>query len=215
MVTDDERGQAFTLESFVASIVLLTAVLFTLQATVITPTTGGQVSEPTREQLSTEASDLMNALSDDREANFANAIRYWDATGQTFDGAVDEMSGYGSDGPPQEMFDGAFEETFTDRGYTYNLVIHYRGGNVSNIDDGDGTLALVYRGPPAPDAVSVSQTVTLFDNSTLDQDVNDDDRQLWEYDTDPSDGDDGYFPIPDAAPHSPLYNVVEVRLTVW
>jgi hypothetical protein len=113
------------------------------------------------------------------------------------------------------MFDGAFEETFTDRGYTYNLVIHYRGGNVSNIDDGDGTLALVYRGPPAPDAVSVSQTVTLFDNSTLDQDVNDDDRQLWEYDTDPSDGDDGYFPIPDAAPHSPLYNVVEVRLTVW
>ena len=83
------------------------------------------------------------------------------------------------------------------------------------MSEGDGTLALVYRGPPAPDAVSVSRTCALFDNSTLDQDVNDDDRQLWEYDTDPSDGDDGYFPIPDAAPNSPLYNVVEVRLTVW
>ncbi|WP_136591153.1 DUF7288 family protein [Salinigranum halophilum] len=215
MVTADDRGQAFTLEGFVASIVLLSAVLFALQATVITPTSGGQVSESTRGQLSTEASDLMDALADDPETNFANAVRRWDATGQVFDGAVDDSSGYGSEGPPPELFDGAFEETFTERGYTYNLVLHYRGGNVSDLNDGGGTLALVYRGPPAPDAVSVSQTVTLFDNTTLDQEVNNDGRQLWEYDTDPSDGDDGYFPIPDAAPRSPLYNVVEVRLTVW
>jgi hypothetical protein len=215
VVTTDDRGQAFTLEGFVASIVLLSAVLFALQATVITPTSGGQVSESTRGQLSTEASDLMDALADDPETNFANAIRRWDATGQVFDGAVDDSSGYGSEGPPPELFDEAFEETFTERGYTYNLVFHYRGGNVSDLNDGGGTLALVYRGPPAPDAVSVSQTVTLFDNTTLDQEVNNDDRQLWEYDTDPSDGDDGYFPIPDAAPRSPLYNVVEVRLTVW
>jgi hypothetical protein len=215
VVTADDRGQAFTLEGFVASIVLLSAVLFALQATVITPTSGGQVSESTRGQLSTEASDLMDALADDPETNFANAVRRWDATGQVFDGAVDDSSGYGSEGPPPELFDGAFEETFTERGYTYNLVLHYRGGNVSDLNDGGGTLALVYRGPPAPDAVSVSQTVTLFDNTTLDQEVNNDGRQLWEYDTDPSDGDDGYFPIPDAAPRSPLYNVVEVRLTVW
>ncbi len=214
-MTADDRGQAFTLEGFVASIVLLSAVLFALQATVITPTSGGQVSESTRGQLSTEASDLMDALADDPETNFANAVRRWDATGQVFDGAVDDSSGYGSEGPPPELFDGAFEETFTERGYTYNLVLHYRGGNVSDLNDGGGTLALVYRGPPAPDAVSVSQTVTLFDNTTLDQEVNNDGRQLWEYDTDPSDGDDGYFPIPDAAPRSPLYNVVEVRLTVW
>jgi len=214
-VTADDRGQAFTLEGFVASIVLLSAVLFALQATVITPTSGGQVSESTRGQLSTEASDLMDALADDPETDFANAVRRWDATGQVFDGAVDDSSGYGSEGPPPELFDGAFEETFTERGYTYNLVLHYRGGNVSDLNDGGGTLALVYRGPPAPDAVSVSQTVTLFDNTTLDQEVNNDGRQLWEYDTDPSDGDDGYFPIPDAAPRSPLYNVVEVRLTVW
>lgn len=214
-MTADDRGQAFTLEGFVASIVLLSAVLFALQATVITPTSGGQVSESTRGQLSTEASDLMDALADDPETDFANAVRRWDATGQVFDGAVDDSSGYGSEGPPPELFDGAFEETFTERGYTYNLVLHYRGGNVSDLNDGGGTLALVYRGPPAPDAVSVSQTVTLFDNTTLDQEVNNDGRQLWEYDTDPSDGDDGYFPIPDAAPRSPLYNVVEVRLTVW
>jgi hypothetical protein len=211
----DDRGQAFTLEGFVGSIVVLSAVLFALQATVITPTTGGQVSDSTRAQLSTEASDLMTTLSDDPQHDFVTAISYWDATDQTFAGAVDESSGYGSDGPPPEMFDGAFEETFTENGYTYNLVLHYRGGNVSDITDGSDSLALVYRGPPAPDAVSVSRTVTLFDNATLDQDVNDDGRQLWEYDTDPSDGDEGYFPIPDAAPGSPIYNVVEVRLTVW
>jgi hypothetical protein len=215
MVRRDDRAQAFTLEGFIGSIVILSAVLFALQAAVITPTTEGQVSESTRAQLSTEASDLLSTLADDPETNFAGAIRYWDATAQMFDGAVDEPSGYGSDGPPQGMFDGAFEETFTERGYTYNLVLHYRGGNVSDVTDGGGSLALVYRGPPAPDAVSVSRTVTLFDNSTLDQGINDDDRQLWEYDTDPSDGDDGYFPVPDAAPDSPLYNVVEVRLTVW
>jgi hypothetical protein len=212
---DHDRGQAFTLEGFAGSIVLLSAVLFTLQATVVTPTTGGQVSETTRAQLATEATDLMSTLADDPDTTFADAVRRWDSTGQTFDGAVDESSGYGSEGPPPGMFDGAFEETFTERGYTYNLVLHYRGGNVSNVSDGGGTLPLVYQGPPAPDAVSASRTFTLFDNATLDQTVNDDGRQLWEYDTDPSDGDDGYFPIPDAAPNSPLYNVVEVRVTVW
>lgn len=211
----DDRGQAFTMEGFIGSIVILTAVLFTLQATVLTPTTGGQVSGETRTQLSTEASDLLSTLADDPQTNFANAIGYWDSTAQVFDGAVGASSGYGSEGPPPEMFDQAFEETFTERGYTYNLVFRYRGGNVSNASEGGGTLPLVDRGPPAPDAVTVSQTFTLFDNSTLDQTVNDDDRQLWEYDTDPDDGDDGYFPVPDAAPNSPLYNVVEVRLTIW
>jgi hypothetical protein len=215
VVSADGRGQAFTLEGFVGSIVLLTAVLFTLQATVITPTTGGQVSETTRTQLSTEASDLLSTLADDPDTTFAGAIRYWDSTAQVFDGAVDVSSGYGADGPPTAMFDGAFEETFGERGYTYNLVFYYRGGNVSNVGAGDGSLRLVYRGPPAPDAVTVSQSFALFDNSTLDQEVNDDGRQLWEYDTDPDDGDEGYFPVPDAAPTSPLYNVVEVRLTVW
>jgi hypothetical protein len=214
VVTADERGQAFTLEGFVGSIVLLSAVLFALQATVATPTTGGQVSEPARAQLSTEATDLLRTLADDPETDFETAVRQWDATDQRFAGAVDASSGYGSEGPPPELFDGAFEETFAENGYTYNLVLHYRGGNVSNVSDGGGSIPLVYRGPPAPDAVSASQRVTLFDNTTLDRAVNDDERQLWEYDTDPDDG-DGYFPIPDAAPSGPIYNVVEVRLTVW
>jgi hypothetical protein len=73
---------------------------------------------------------------------------------------------------------------------------------------------MVWMGPPAAEAVTASQRVTLYDNETLTA-PGATDRELWEYDTDPSNGERGFYPIPDAAPNSPIYNVVEVRVTVW
>lgn len=215
MVSESDRGQAFTVEGFIASIVLMSAVVFSLQATVLTPTTGGEVSAEARTQLESEARDLVLAVGERQTQNFRGALLDWDSTERQFDGAVDGTVGYGADGPPPDTFDRAFEDTFRERGYTYNLQFRYRGGNTSNLTDGGGSLAFVDRGPPAPDAVTVGYTFALYDNETLDQTVNSDGRELWEYDQNATNAQDGYFPIPDAAPNSPLYNVVEVRLTVW
>jgi hypothetical protein len=73
---------------------------------------------------------------------------------------------------------------------------------------------MVWMGPPAAESVTTSQRVTLYDNETLTA-PGATDRELWEYDTDPSNGKRGFYPIPEAAPNSPIYNVVEVRVTVW
>jgi hypothetical protein len=209
----DDRGQAFTLEGFIASTIILSAIVISLGATVATPTTGGSVGGAETSQLRGETADLLASLH--AEGELVAAVRYWSSTEQRFYGARDESTGYGDDGPPSVLFDGAFEETFADRGYSYNVVFRYRGGNASDLADGSRSLVFVSQGEPGADAVSAGYTVTLYDNMTLDQTVNDDGRELWEYDQDPDDGTGGYFPIPDAAPNSPLYNVIEVRVTVW
>jgi hypothetical protein len=211
--SDADRGQAFTMEGFLASVIVLSAVLISLQATVATPTTEGSVDGTSAAAIRGEAADILTSLHERGE--LVGAVQYWSSTEQRFFNARDEKTGYGDDGPPSVLFDDAFAETFTERGYSYNIALHYRGDNSSNVTDGTDELTFVSQGDPTTDAVSAGYTITLYDNMTLNQDVNDDGRELWEYDQSPENGENGYFPIPDAAPDSPLYNVVEVRVTVW
>jgi FlaG/FlaF family flagellin (archaellin) len=201
------------MEGFLASVVVLAAVVISLQATVATPATGGGIDETSASQLRGEATDLLVSLGEDGQ--LVAAVQYWSSTEQRFHDSRDEATGYGADGPPAAVFDDAFDDAFGQRGYSYNVVFRYRGGDPSNVTSGSTDLAFVWQGRPTDDAVSTSYTVTLYDNMTLNQNVNDDGRELWEYDQDAGDGDDGYFPIPDAAPDSALYNVVEIRVTVW
>jgi hypothetical protein len=61
--------------------------------------------------------------------------------------------------------------------------------------------------------VTARHTVTLYDNMRL-TGVRSGPRPLSGYDTNATDDDDGFYPIPDAGAGS-VYNVVEVRVTVW
>jgi hypothetical protein len=210
---DVDRGQVFTMEGFIASVVVLSAVVISLQVVVTVPGTQGGVDAESTAQLRSEATDLLVSAAED--GSLTAAIQYWSSTEQRFYGSRDEATGYGGDGPPEVLFDGAFAETFGERGYSYNVVFRYRGGNVSDVNDGSDELVFVSQGTPTDGAVSAGYTVTLYDNMTLNQNVNDDGREFWEYDQSANNGVNGYFPIPDAAPNSPLYNVVEVRVTVW
>jgi hypothetical protein len=99
--------------------------------------------------------------------------------------------------------------TFTQRGYLYNVELRYR----TDVAGESEPMTLVSRGFPDENAVVASWTVTLYDNDTL-TGPGAGGAELWEYDTDPADGDDGYYPIPDAV-DGPVYNVVEVRVVVW
>jgi hypothetical protein len=73
---------------------------------------------------------------------------------------------------------------------------------------------MAYRGEPSDDAVTASYTVTLYDNQTLTAENASQNVELWQYDTNGTNSDDGYYPIPNAV-EGPVYNVVEVRLVVW
>lgn len=210
----DERAQAFTLEGFIGAILLVSAVLFALQATVVTPKTVGSLDADTRDTLRAEADDVLRTAATDRDSDLSRAVRYWASSEQRFHGATDRRIGYGDEGLPSMLFNGAFGQAFKSRGYSFNILIVYRGNQSADAQNATGSERMVWMGPPAAEAVTVSQRVTLYDNETLTA-PGATGRELWEYDTDPSNGERGFYPIPEAAPNSPIYNVVEVRVTVW
>jgi hypothetical protein len=208
---DGDRGQAFTLEGVLGAFVVLAAVLFAVQAIVGGSGAGGTVDADARETLRTEATGILATTADQPVADLAYVVRYWSSGEQRFYGSRSRTVGYGEAGPPTAMFGQSFDRTFTAQGRSFNIVIRYREDPT---DLSSGSERMVWRGPPGTDAVVASQTVALYDNMTLTA-PDASSRELWEYDTNATDDDDGFYPIPDAAPNSPLYNVVEIRVIVW
>jgi hypothetical protein len=208
-----DRGQAFTLEGLLGAFVVLTAVLFAVQAVVGTSTVGGQIDDNTRTNLRVQANDVLSTTADAGLSDLSYAVRYWSSPQQRFYGADSRTVGYGEDGPPTVLFGDALDDTFVSQGRSYNVVVRYRG-DPTDPEVGPGTERMLWRGSPRSDSVVASHTATLYDNMTLTA-PDASSRELWEYDANASDGDGGFYPIPDADPDGPLYNVVEVRVIVW
>jgi len=206
--TSGDRGQAFTLEGIVGTVIILTALLFALESVIITPTTGGTVDPQVRERLSTQSSDVLSTVGQNRTFGLNEYVRYYDTDEQTFYNGVNGDIGYGRQGVPRQ-FGALLNRTFDARGRLYNVELAYLDSS-----GGTGTVTMVDRGRPSDNAVTTTYTVTLYDNQTLTA-PNAPPAELVDYSTNPNDPDDPYYPIPDAAPDKPIYNVVEVRLTVW
>jgi len=204
-----DRGQAFTLEGVVAAMMVLIALLFALEAVLVTPITTGAVDEGTQSRLGAEASDVLRITADRADEDLAHWARYWSPVNRTFAGAESPAVGYGVAGPPGE-FGTMLATTFTDRGRNYNVILHYRTGDPTNAT---GTVRMVYQGEPSESAVARSYTVTLFDDMTL-TGPHATGARLDEMDTNATDNEDGYFYAPDAF-DGVVYNVIEVRIVVW
>lgn len=166
----DDRGQAFTLEGFIASVVVLSAVLFALQALVFTPTSAGQVDEQVRDKLRTEARDLLTASANNGTDDLSHHLRYFSNTsGQGTwvgdSGSLDQ--GYGEDrplSPRNTILGNGMNQTFNQRGFSYNVQLEYLSATEANETE---ETNMVFRGVPTEEAVSVTYTVVLYDNQTL------------------------------------------------
>lgn len=211
----DTRGQAYTLEGFIGSILILSAVLFAINAVVITPTTSGAVDRDARDQVRIEANDMLTLSAE--SGNLSKMIRYWNGTEQSTDirfAASDNIRvGYNSqlppDGAPKDLLV-LLNSTFRDKN-GYNVILSYQGPNG---EAQNGTLPMVRSGFATESSVVATYTITLYDDQTL-TGPDASNRPLSWYDTNSTDGDNGYYPIPDAYPDSPVYNVVTVKVIVW
>jgi hypothetical protein len=203
------RGQAFTLEGLVSSIVILTAVLFGIQAVVLSPTAGGDVDPATRSDLKQEATDVLTIVANNETFGLDEQIRFWNANERSFAGAQNPNIGYGHRTLPRQ-FGTLLRESFTRQGRQFNVELRYRD---TSIENRTRTTRLAFRGVPTDDAVVATYPVVLYDNQTF---VSPESRsvELHEYDTNSTDADDGYYPIPNVV-QGPIYNVVEVRVIVW
>lgn len=209
---DDERGQAYTLEGLVGALVILTALLYAMQAVVLTPTTAGTVDQDVKAQLRVEAHDVLVVSADRGE--LADLALNWNNSTGTFAHAYDDVVGYSQNPPctmgppadprPCEAFGERLDDTFSSQGFTYNLFVDYR--NATDVRETD-TATAVYRGVPSSNDVVATYTVVLYDNMTLTSPENANGRTLEEL------GSEEFYA--DDIDPGPVYNVVEVRLVLW
>lgn len=205
----DDRAQAFTLEGFIGGLLVLAAVLFALQTTVFTPAASGATSAETQLALERQANDVLVTTATAEEKDLSYYVRNWDVTTLTFAGATNPDVGYGSEGPPGPLGERLYQ-TFEREGHSYNLVVTYQ------VDDPNATesVRMVYQGKPPSSAVVATYTITLYDGQTL-TGPDTGHAILTDFNATDVGSGEGYYPVPDVAPNSSVYNVVEVRLIVW
>ena len=194
----DARGQAHTLEAFTAALLVVSAVLFSLQATAVTPLTASTSNQHIENQQRTAASDLL-AVNAER-GTLRSAALFWDPGEKSFVDASERQ--FYVDGGPPNAFGESLNETFgnlsTDGNrVAYNVFVNYRLP-----DNTSRQQTMVYMGSPSDNAAAATRTVTIYDDTPLagptDENVT-----------------AARFYAPDAAQNATLYNVLEVRIVVW
>ncbi len=183
-------------EGFTAALLVLGAVLFALQATAVTPLTASTSNERIENQQRALAEDLLATT--DATGALGEAVVFWNTTTEQFDGAPD-IGFYTSGGPPNR-FGAALNDTFRANDVAFNVYVTHRGAEGTSSRE-----TMVYMGTPSNHAVVATHAVFLFDDTPL---------------TAPGENQtvsaaNATFYATDAAPNSPIYTVMEVRLVVW
>lgn len=192
------RAQAYTLEAFVAALVLLGAVVFALQGTAVTPQSASTASDTQQKQLERTGQGVLDDAAVD--GSLRQAVLYWDSAEGTFHGLEPYESAYKNAALPT-AFGAQLNRSFGATGVAYNVNIRYRRPSGTT-----GTKALVDSGTPSDDAVRVAEPLTLYDDDVLYTDTAvPGNRTLT----------NASFYAPDSSPDSGVYNVVTVEVVLW
>jgi len=199
-----DRGQVHTLEAFTAALLVVSGVLFALQATAVTPLTASTSNQHVESQHRSAATDVLATAA--ANGSLRPAVTYWNPDNGTFAGATSR--GFYVDGGPPNAFGAALNDTFGNvstsrRRIAYNVYVRFRTPADAPACAGTSSpQTMVYMGSPSDNAASATRTVTLTDDAEL---------------AGPARGtvSASDFYACDAAPDARLYNVLEVRIVVW
>ena len=78
----DDRGQAHTVEAFIAALLLVSGLLFAMQATAVTPLSASTSNQHIENQQRALAGDLLSTAAAD--GSLTEAVLYWNATNRSF-----------------------------------------------------------------------------------------------------------------------------------
>ena len=188
------RGQAYTLEAVIASLLLVSSLVFALQVTAVTPLSASTSNQHIENQQRASASGVLTAA---QEAGaLKDAVLYWndsDSAERYYDAG--QLGYYTNDYPPNK-FGNITERAFDGRGLAVNVLIHY--------NESKEPSRMVYRGAPSDNAVSASRTVTIYNSSELAGTSTTVENATSFDEVVPYDGTGGT-----------VYNVVRVEVTVW
>jgi len=192
----NDRGQAHTVEAFIAALLLISGLLFAMQATAVTPLSASTSNQHIENQQRAVAHDLLSTAAED--GTLHEGILYWNATGGTFQNSSE--AGYYTSANSENPFLESLNHTLGERRIAYNVRIrsHNTTGTPST-----RTTTMVQMGQPSDNAVTASQTVTVYNTDRL---TGEDDCQLV---------DCASFYARNTDGDSQLYNRLEVRITTW
>lgn len=188
-----ERGQAFTLEAVLASLIVVAGLAFALQAVTVTPSTSGSNAEPV------EAAQLDSVLLDAAQSDaLKRAVLAWDGG---FEGVLSGEDYFVGEFPGNE-FGTALDEA-VGPSVAVNVAVRYPTG-----PDTMERQRMVYNGLPGDGAVRAATTVSVYD-----------DDRLYDAGGDPRGGtsvaSDGLYDGFGDRSSSGLYGVLTVEVVAW
>lgn len=210
MGTDtSHRAQAYTLEGVFAAILVLTSLLFGLQIVDIGPW-ASDTSERTS-ALETRAEDILTLAAND--GNLSKIVRCYGVGTESFQGSsLDDDA---------TRFERLLNQSLSNQSISYNVYFRYQtaDGEVASEavsqETGDPQSLIA----PSDTAVVASRRVAIYDGQPVriggasgtacSDTFSNSPRTVKEWSQARP-----YF-MPDVAPDSPLYNVVEVRIVAW
>ncbi|MGM0605510.1 MAG: DUF7288 family protein [Halobacteriota archaeon] len=165
MVRDAERGQAHTVEAFVAALLLVSGLVFALQATAVTPLSASTSNQHIENQQRAAANDVLAIAA--AEGDLKAAVLCWNPNGnETFVNASTETGAYLSGGEQAAAGCGQFgrqlAETFGDRSVAYSVRVVYH--NATGVVK---TQPMIDMGDPSDSAVTASRTVAIYPDDRL------------------------------------------------
>ena len=189
------RGQAYTLEAVIASLLLVSSLVFALQVTAVTPLSASTSNQHIENQQRASASGVLTAA---QEADaLKDAVLYWDdSEGKYYEA---ERLAYYTNSYPPNKFGKITERAFDGRGLAVNVLVYH--------DESEEPSRMVYRGEPSENAVSASRTVTIYDDDNLAAPPNNQ--------TTVADANSFADVVPEDSGGTSVYNVVRVEVTVW
>jgi hypothetical protein len=158
MTVDKSRGQAFTVEAILASLIVIGTFVVITQTAAVAPLESETQSQVIQQETATLSNDLLETSAE--LGTVQKAVLRWHPTQQTFDGTKQGYDHYQTP-PVDTAFGKAVADVFTSRGYLVNIDL------VWTTHDGRKTQQYLYMGSPDTAAVTTSHTVTLMSTDTV------------------------------------------------
>ena len=199
---ETDRGQAHTVEAFIAALLLISGLLFAMQATAVTPLSASTSNQHIENQQRAVAHDLLSTAAED--GTLKESVLYWNASDEGSFQDSPEAGYYTSAGSQTEFLE-SLNHTLQERRIAYNVRV--RAHNTTG-EPSVRTTPMVQMGQPSNNAVTASRTVTLYETDQLSVENG---ETLTNIEDDP----DKAFYAPNTDDDSQLYNRLEVRITTW
>jgi len=155
------RGQAHTLEATIASLLLLSAIIFALQMTAVTPLSASTSSQHIENQQRSTAEGVLATAAE--EDALKPALLYWNESrnpSRFHNGTEGEPYYTGGSEYPNHRFGQLLNRAFSDNGIAYNVNLRFAGVSADPVQ-------YIYSGEPSDNAVTASQTIAIYDDEHL------------------------------------------------